>query len=53
MLLAEGTEVRARAVIIATGVSYNRLDLEGADALRGKGVFYGGRHRGGARARGP
>ena len=42
VLLAEGTEVRARAVIIATGVSYNRLDLEGADALRGKGVFYGG-----------
>jgi thioredoxin reductase (NADPH) len=42
VLLAEGTEVRARAVIIATGVSYNRLDLEGADALHGKGVFYGG-----------
>jgi thioredoxin reductase (NADPH) len=42
VLLAEGTEVRARAVIIATGVSYNRLELEEADALRGKGVFYGG-----------
>ena len=42
VLLAEGTEVRARAVVIATGVSYNRLDLEGADALRGRGVFYGG-----------
>ncbi|HKZ04615.1 MAG TPA: FAD-dependent oxidoreductase [Methylomirabilota bacterium] len=42
VVLAEGTEVRARAVIIATGVSYNRLDLAGADALRGKGVFYGG-----------
>jgi thioredoxin reductase (NADPH) len=42
VVLAEGTEVRARAVIIASGVSYNRLDLSGADALRGKGVFYGG-----------
>jgi thioredoxin reductase (NADPH) len=31
--LAEGTEVRARTVVIATGVSYNRL--------HGKGVFYG------------
>jgi thioredoxin reductase (NADPH) len=39
--LADGAEVRARAVIIATGVSYNRLDVEGCDALLGKGVFYG------------
>jgi len=42
VLLAEGGEVRARALIIATGVSYNRLELDGADALHGKGVFYGG-----------
>jgi thioredoxin reductase (NADPH) len=39
--LAGGTEVRARAVIIATGVSYNRLEVEGMDSLLGKGVFYG------------
>jgi len=39
--LADGTEVRARAVIIATGVSYNRLKVEGVDDLLGKGVFYG------------
>ncbi len=40
--LGEATEVRARAVVIATGVSYNRLDVDGVDALIGKGVFYGG-----------
>ena len=39
--LAEGTEIRARAVVIATGVSYNLLDIEGLSALVGKGVFYG------------
>jgi thioredoxin reductase (NADPH) len=39
--LGEGIEVRARAVVIATGVSYNRLGTEGVDALLGKGVFYG------------
>jgi thioredoxin reductase (NADPH) len=39
--LAEGTEVRARTVVIACGVAYNGLDVEGVDALAGKGVFYG------------
>jgi thioredoxin reductase (NADPH) len=39
--LAEGTEVRARAVVVATGVSYNRLAIDGIDGLLGKGVFYG------------
>jgi thioredoxin reductase (NADPH) len=39
--LAEETEVRARAVVVATGISYNRLAALGADALVGKGVFYG------------
>jgi thioredoxin reductase (NADPH) len=39
--LAGGRTVRARAVVIATGVSYNRLGVEGVDALVGKGVFYG------------
>jgi thioredoxin reductase (NADPH) len=39
--LADGAEIRARAVVIATGVSYNRLAIEGMDSLIGKGVFYG------------
>ena len=39
--LAEGTEIRARTVVVATGVAYNRLGVEGIDDLAGKGVFYG------------
>jgi thioredoxin reductase (NADPH) len=39
--LEEGVDVRARAVVIATGVSYNRLTLDDVTALAGKGVFYG------------
>ena len=39
--LADGTEVRSRAVIIATGVSYRRLGIPALDALTGAGVFYG------------
>jgi thioredoxin reductase (NADPH) len=34
-------EVRARAVIISTGVSYRRLGLPGLEQLVGKGVYYG------------
>lgn len=34
-------EVRARAVIISTGVSYLRLGLRNLEALIGKGVYYG------------
>ena len=39
--LADGTEVRSRAVVIATGVSYRRLGIPSLDALTGAGVFYG------------
>ena len=39
--LADGTEVRSRAVVIATGVSYRRLGIPALDALIGAGVFYG------------
>jgi thioredoxin reductase (NADPH) len=38
--LSDGTVVRSRAVILATGVSYRRLDLAGVDELLGRGVFY-------------
>jgi thioredoxin reductase (NADPH) len=34
-------EVRARAVIISTGVSYQRLGLTSLEQLNGKGVYYG------------
>src|SRR5262249_3591550 len=39
--LEDGTRVRCRAVVIATGVSYRRLSVPGLDSLTGAGVFYG------------
>ena len=39
--LGDGTEVRTRTVVVATGVAYNRLAVAGLDALLGMGVFYG------------
>jgi thioredoxin reductase (NADPH) len=37
----ETTDIEARAVLIATGVAYRRLDAEGLDALGSRGVYYG------------
>jgi thioredoxin reductase (NADPH) len=34
-------EVEARAVIVATGVSYRRLEAPGLSELTGRGVYYG------------
>jgi thioredoxin reductase (NADPH) len=34
-------EIEARALIVATGVSYRRLQAEGLDALTGRGIYYG------------
>jgi thioredoxin reductase (NADPH) len=39
--LTDGTEVSARAVVIATGVAWRRLGIPGLEALVGSGVFYG------------
>ena len=39
--LDRGLELGARAVILATGVSYRALPAEGIDAYLGIGVFYG------------
>jgi thioredoxin reductase (NADPH) len=39
--IANGTEAVARAVIIATGVSYRRLGVPSLESLLGAGVFYG------------
>jgi len=36
-----GGQVRSRAVVIATGVSYRRLGIASLDRLAGAGVFYG------------
>ncbi|HVH00607.1 MAG TPA: FAD-dependent oxidoreductase [Miltoncostaeaceae bacterium] len=40
--LADGRRVSARAVILATGASYRRLDVPSLEALQGAGVYYGG-----------
>ena len=34
-------EIEARAVLVATGVSYRRLEAEGLDALGSRGIYYG------------
>jgi thioredoxin reductase (NADPH) len=39
--VSDGSEVAARTVVIATGVTWRRLDVPGLDALRGAGVYYG------------
>ena len=41
-VVLDGDEVlRARTIILATGVSWRRLAIEGIDRLIGKGVYYG------------
>jgi thioredoxin reductase (NADPH) len=39
--LADGTELSCRALVVATGVSVRQLDVPGAEALTGAGVYYG------------
>ena len=41
-VLFDGTgEIEARALIVATGVSYRRLPAAGLEAFNGRGVYYG------------
>jgi thioredoxin reductase (NADPH) len=39
--LSAGTEARAKAVVVATGMSYRRLGIPSLDPMLGAGVFYG------------
>jgi thioredoxin reductase (NADPH) len=41
LVTADGSEIGARAVILACGVSYNRLDIPSLERLVGSGVYYG------------
>lgn len=41
LMLADGAEVSCHALLIATGVSYRKLDVPGLDRLTGAGVYYG------------
>jgi thioredoxin reductase (NADPH) len=38
---ADGGTISAHTVILATGVSYRKLDAPGVDTLTGRGIFYG------------
>jgi len=39
--LADGSVITCGALILACGVTYNSLEVPGADELEGRGVFYG------------
>ena len=39
--MSDGKEVSCLVSLIATGVSYCKLDIEGADRLSGAGIYYG------------
>jgi thioredoxin reductase (NADPH) len=41
LTLSDGSSVRARAIIIATGVNYRRIQIPALERLTGVGVFYG------------
>ncbi|MCW2525689.1 MAG: putative thioredoxin reductase [Pseudonocardiales bacterium] len=38
---ADGGQIDAHTIVLATGVSYRQLDAPGLDELTGRGVFYG------------
>jgi thioredoxin reductase (NADPH) len=41
LTLGDDSRTRSRTVVIATGVTYRRLEVPGLDELHGAGVFYG------------
>jgi thioredoxin reductase (NADPH) len=40
LTLADGAEVGCRALLIATGIAFRKLDVPGLDQLSGAGVYY-------------
>ena len=40
LTLADGSEVGCRAVLIATGIAFRKLEIEGLDRLVGSGAYY-------------
>jgi thioredoxin reductase (NADPH) len=39
--LSDGASVRSRAILLATGVDWRRLEVPGIDELLGSGIYYG------------
>ena len=52
LVLSDGQVVRARTIVIATGVKYRRLDLQSLARFEGAGVFYSATHLEGLGCRG-
>jgi thioredoxin reductase (NADPH) len=42
LTLSDGTEITCRAVILAMGAAYRRLNIPSLEALVGSGIYYGG-----------
>lgn len=40
LTLADGTEIGCRALLIATGIAFRKLEVPGLDKLAGAGVYY-------------
>lgn len=49
---ADGSQVTAHAIVLATGVSYTRIPAPGVDAFSGRGVYYGAAAHEAANAKG-
>lgn len=41
IVLGDGSEVNAKAVVITTGVDYRKLETPGVEEFTGKGIYYG------------
>jgi thioredoxin reductase (NADPH) len=39
--LADGSEISCHALVVATGVSYRKLEVPGVEKLTGAGIYYG------------
>lgn len=39
--LNDGSEIHSKTIVIATGVAYKKLEIEGLDNFTGAGVYYG------------
>jgi thioredoxin reductase (NADPH) len=44
LILEDGNELSARAIVIATGAQYNKPDLPNLKNFEGRGVYYGATH---------
>lgn len=41
LTLGDGSEISCHALVVAVGLAYRKLDIPGAEALTGAGIYYG------------